>query len=63
MAKTEILKEGSRKHSGGEFHIDTPATTNARPSYVIRWCGGTVSWWPAAKRRRWHDAISETGAH
>ena len=44
MAKTERLTEGSRKHFGSEFHVDGPATVNARPTYVIYRCGGTVGW-------------------
>jgi len=41
--KTAELEEGSRRRFGSEFHVDGPATANARPSYVVRRCGGTVS--------------------
>jgi len=34
--KTEILKEVSRKRLGSEFHVNGPATANARLSYVIQ---------------------------
>jgi len=33
--KTEVLKKGSRKRFGSEFHVDRPATVNARPLCVI----------------------------
>ena len=35
--KTAELEEGSRKRFGSEFHIDEPATANARP-YVVHRC-------------------------
>ena len=60
--KTEVLLEGSRKRLGSEFHVERPATANARPPYVTRRCGGTVSWWLAAERRCCRDTVSETGA-
>jgi len=41
--RTQALLEGSRKRFGSEFHVDGPATANARPPYVTRRCGGTVS--------------------
>jgi len=40
-----MLKERSRKCFGSECHVDGPATADARVPYVIRRCGGTVSWW------------------
>jgi len=36
-------------------------TANARPLYVVRRCGGTVSSWLAAKWRCCYDAVLETG--
>jgi len=38
---TEILYKGSCKRFGSEFHVDGPATANARLPYVTRRCGGT----------------------
>ena len=60
--KTEMLWEGSRRRFNSEFHIDGPATANARPLYVVHQCGGTVSWWLAVEQRCCLDAVSETGA-
>jgi len=36
MAKKEVLLEVLCKHIGNEFHVDGPATANARPPYVTR---------------------------
>jgi len=41
-AKTAKLEEGSRRRFGSEFHVDGPATANARPPYVVRRFGGTL---------------------
>jgi len=55
------LEEAPRRRFGSEFHVNGPATANAWLPYVIRQCGGTVSWWLAAERRCCRDAVSETG--
>jgi len=52
--KTKVLKEGSCKRFGSEFHVNGPVTANARPPYVIRRCGSTVSWWLAAERKLYY---------
>ena len=35
-----MLFKRSRKRFGSEFHVDGPATANARPPYVTRRSGG-----------------------
>jgi len=48
----------SRRRFDSEFHVDGPATTNVRPPYVVRRCGGNVSWWLEANRKAQTDKYS-----
>ena len=56
---TQFTPPGSTRQNC--FVSRRPATANARPPYVTRRYGGTVSWWLAAERRSCRDAVSETG--
>jgi len=67
--KTAELKEESRKRFGSEFHVDEPATANARPwsadvaalmagsrTKVLSWCS-LWDWWPVYQQILWSSAI------
>ena len=57
--KLSVLRAGSWRESGSEFHSIGPAKEKARRPSVLRQCHGTINWWLLADLRRWRLETSD----